>query len=166
MNRLFHFVRVHLAFLRNIPLLPLVFDNLLKLFCFFASPSVLNQMDDIDEALSGWPGITASFHKYGGIQYNLGKRELGHIHGNGITDIQLSKSTAEQLIQKGMAAEHHTIKNAGWVSIYLNHGSNTESAIIVFGLAYEQMLKKNPATGFTIPDAGAIDSLNKAITAK
>ncbi len=30
----------------------------------------------------GWPGVTAHPHRFGGMEYRLGKRELGHIHGD------------------------------------------------------------------------------------
>ncbi len=36
----------------------------------------------IHAAVSSWPGVTAHPHRFGGMEYRLGKRELGHIHGD------------------------------------------------------------------------------------
>ncbi|MGH9952652.1 MAG: luciferase family protein, partial [Nitrososphaeraceae archaeon] len=33
-----------------------------------------------DEILS-WPNVTAEPHRFGGMEFRLDKRELGHIHG-------------------------------------------------------------------------------------
>ena len=41
----------------------------------------------IHEAVLGWPGVTAHPHRFGGTEYRLSKRELGHIHGDYLVDI-------------------------------------------------------------------------------
>ena len=32
--------------------------------------------------VEGWDGVTSRPHRFGGVAFMLGKRELGHIHGD------------------------------------------------------------------------------------
>ena len=34
-----------------------------------------------DEVLT-WEGVSAHEHRFGGVEFRLGKRELGHLHGD------------------------------------------------------------------------------------
>ncbi len=34
----------------------------------------------IEEHVLSWPGITMHEHEFGGTEYRLGKREVGHYH--------------------------------------------------------------------------------------
>ncbi|HYS98071.1 MAG TPA: luciferase family protein, partial [Candidatus Dormibacteraeota bacterium] len=36
----------------------------------------------IREAVTSWPGVTALPHRFGGIEYRFGKKEMGHVHGD------------------------------------------------------------------------------------
>src|SRR6476646_10475211 len=41
----------------------------------------------IVEAVNGWEQVEVSPHRYGGLEFRLGRRELGHIHGDRLVDI-------------------------------------------------------------------------------
>ena len=43
--------------------------------------------EQIRNELLIWPGVTAARHRYGGVEYRLGKRELGHLHGDYLADL-------------------------------------------------------------------------------
>ena len=47
--------------------------------------------ESIDAALEGWSGITAQPHRFGGTEYRLGRREIGHVHGDHLVDIPCRK---------------------------------------------------------------------------
>jgi hypothetical protein len=36
----------------------------------------------ITKAATSWEGVTAKPHRFGGVEYTIGKREIGHIHGD------------------------------------------------------------------------------------
>jgi hypothetical protein len=38
--------------------------------------------DTITEAVSRWEGIAAAPHRFGGVEFLLGRREIGHLHGD------------------------------------------------------------------------------------
>ena len=43
-------------------------------------------------AVSGWDDVEIRPHRYGGHEFRLGKRELGHIHGDALVDIPFPKA--------------------------------------------------------------------------
>jgi hypothetical protein len=51
----------------------------------------------IHETVLSWPDVTAHPHRFGGTEFRLGKRELGHIHGRPSRGYSLSKKGAMTL---------------------------------------------------------------------
>jgi len=97
-------------------------------------------IDDIEEEIEQWPGTHISMHKYGGIQFNVGDKEIGHIHGNGAVDMLLSLKIKNELLKEGKVNDHHTFKNSGWITYYLNDKDKSAYPIRLFKLSYD--LKK------------------------
>jgi hypothetical protein len=48
----------------------------------------------ITKVVTAWDGITAQPHRFGGLEYMLGTREIGHIHGDHLVDIPFPKKCA------------------------------------------------------------------------
>ncbi len=139
---MFEFVIHKLKFLRNIPLLPFVFDSFLKLYLFITNKQVLDLIDELEDEIMLWNGVHSHFHKYGGLQFDFQKSEIGHIHGNGLIDILIDRKTAKELIVNGKAMEHHTIKNSGWISFYIKSRQDFTNAIYLFRLSYQRVSSK------------------------
>lgn len=91
----------------------------------------------IDAALQGWSGITTQPHRFGGTEYRLGRREIGHIHGDSLVDIPFPKKLRDELVATGRAEPHHILPDSGWVSIYLRQVSDVEQAIELLYLSFE-----------------------------
>lgn len=80
---LFSFTVKYFGFLKVVPFLPLVFDSLLKLWALVAKPRLLDWSDELEAEILSWENTTVSLHKYGGLQFNFKKHEIGHLHSNG-----------------------------------------------------------------------------------
>ncbi len=91
----------------------------------------------IDIALRGWPGIKAQPHRFGGTEYRLGRREIGHVHGDHLVDIPFPKKVRDELVAEGRAEPHHVLPKSGWVSIYLRQASDVERAFELLRLSFE-----------------------------
>src|SRR4029077_9807160 len=37
--------------------------------------------DEIARHVASWPGVTVAPHRFGGVEFRVGRRELGHLHG-------------------------------------------------------------------------------------
>ena len=80
-------------------------------------------------AVSGWEEVEILPHRYGGREFRLGKRELGHIHGDALVDIPFPKAVRNQIVAAGEAEPHHILPNSGWVSLFLRSTEDVERAI-------------------------------------
>lgn len=99
--------------------------------------AVSGAKERIDAAVLGWPGITSQPHRFGGTEYCLGRREIGHVHGDSLVDIPFPKTVRNELIAGGRAEPHHILPVSGWVSIYLRQASDVDRAIELLRHSFE-----------------------------
>jgi hypothetical protein len=91
----------------------------------------------IEAAVLSWQGIEAHPHRFGGREYRLGTREIGHIHGSELVDVPLPKKVREEVIAAQLAEQHHILPDSGWVSIWLRSPEDVQNAIVVLEKSYE-----------------------------
>ncbi len=99
--------------------------------------SVPGARQRITQALLDWEGVSAYPHRFGGTEYRLGKRELGHIHGDHLVDIPLPTRVRDELVASGQVLPHHILPESGWVSFYLVEDGDVERAISLLRRSYE-----------------------------
>jgi hypothetical protein len=101
----------------------------------------------IVDAVSAWPGVVARPHRFGGTEFVVGKREVGHIHGDGLVDIAFPKAVRDDLVAAGLAEPHHILPESGWVSFHIRRDENVDAAIALlhrsYELAWEQQMRKH-----------------------
>lgn len=101
----------------------------------------------ITKAALSWDGVTAHPHRFGGTEFRLGRRELGHIHGDHMVDIPFPKPVRNDLVAAGRAEPHHLLPETGWVSFYIRQPADVEPAIALlqqsFELAVEQRNRRS-----------------------
>jgi hypothetical protein len=90
-----------------------------------------------DEILS-WPGVTEAPHRFGGVEFRLGKRELGHLHGDYLADLPFPVRVREALVRDGKAMPHHILPQSGWVSYPIRDAAAIPGAIALFRLSYDR----------------------------
>jgi len=100
-------------------------------------------MDDsiaaqIERAVAGWEGVTVNLHRFGGIEFRVGRRELGHLHGNRLADLPFPVRVREELVRAGRAEPHHIHAESGWVSYYIRDATDVPAVIDLFRLNYDR----------------------------
>ncbi|NDJ54557.1 MAG: hypothetical protein GYB68_15935 [Chloroflexi bacterium] len=93
-------------------------------------------LSNLVDTISAWDGVTLAAHRYGGIEFNLDRVEIGHVHRHGMVDILYSKAIREQLVQEGKAALHHLLPDTGWISYFIRETNDLEGALWLLRLAY------------------------------
>jgi hypothetical protein len=93
-------------------------------------------------ALSTWEGVTTSPHRFGGWEFKLGRREIGHIHGDALVDIPFPTKIRDEIVAAGLAQPHHILPDTGWVSFYLRAAGDVERALALLKRSYELALKQ------------------------
>ena len=99
--------------------------------------AVSGAKERIDTALQGWSGITSQLHRFGGTEYCLGRREIGHVHDDSLVDIPFLKKVRNELVTAGRAEPHNILPDSGWVNIYLRQASDVKRAIELMRLSFE-----------------------------
>jgi Family of unknown function (DUF5519) len=92
----------------------------------------------ITAEVGSWPGVTVAPHRFGGVQYQLGRRELGHMHGDSVADLPFPRRVRDELIAEGRADRHHALPDSGWITFRLREDGDVERAIELFRLGYER----------------------------
>src|SRR5512147_545087 len=82
----------------------------------------------ITQTLVSWDGVSTAPHRFGGVEYRLGTRELGHIHGDSLVDIPFPKKVRDEIVEAGLAEPHHILPETGWVSFYLRETGDIQRA--------------------------------------
>jgi Luciferase len=84
----------------------------------------------IEQEVGSWEGVTVHPHRFGGVEFRLGRRELGHLH-EGWADLPFTSRIRTMLLETGRAVPHRAGVD-GWVS------ADLEDAVELFRLSYER----------------------------
>jgi hypothetical protein len=88
--------------------------------------------------VSSWAGVTTGRHRFGGTEFRIGRRELGHLHGNRLADLPFPLLVRDELVAAGRAEPHHIHPESGWVSRFIRDGSDVADVIELFRLNYNR----------------------------
>jgi hypothetical protein len=98
-------------------------------------------------AVSAWDGVTVQEHRFGGVEFNLGSIEIGHIHvDSGLVDIPFTRRIREALVSAGDADLHHILPETGWISYRIHGDQDLEHAVRLYRLSYlHKRYRREPA---------------------
>src|SRR5947209_8646480 len=91
---------------------------------------------EIRATVGSWPGVEVAPHRFGGVELRLGRRELGHLHGDRIADLPFPRRVRDELIADGRARAHHVLPDSGWVTVPIDGPDDVERAIGLFRMSY------------------------------
>lgn len=104
--------------------------------------SVKGAQERVTQAVTAWEGVKALPHRFGGVEYVIGKREIGHIHGDHLVDIPFPKKVRDAIVAEGRAQPHHILPETGWVSFYLRGEEDVEKAIDLLRESFEIAMRR------------------------
>jgi Family of unknown function (DUF5519) len=106
-----------------------------------ATQTTENIADQIQHELLSWDGVTVEPHRFGGLEFRVGNREFGHLHGNYQADIPFSANLRKELVTAGKASLHHLYPNSGWISFYISSVEDVPALIELFRLNYARLAR-------------------------
>lgn len=92
----------------------------------------------IEREVKGWPGVTTGDTGRGGVQFNYGRVQLGHLQGSNIADLPFPKKVRNELIAQGRASVHPPAPDSGWVRKRIESPDDTEAVIELFRMNYDR----------------------------
>lgn len=96
----------------------------------------------ITASVTAWPGVTAQPHRFGGTEYRLGTREIGHVHGDRLVDVPFPTTVRHEVVAAGEAEPHHLLPASGWVSLWLREPADLDRALALLRRSYDLVREK------------------------
>jgi len=93
----------------------------------------------IERELLSWPDVTVGRHRFGGREFRVDRREIGHLHGNTVADLPFPRAIRDELISSGKVSPHHHLPDSGWVSFYFHGEEDVPFALALFRHNYERI---------------------------
>lgn len=94
------------------------------------------------------PGVTEAPHRFGGVVFHLGGRELGHLHGERVADLPLPAEARAALLASGRIAPADVRPGSDWVSRSVDGPDDVERVVELFRLslahAAERLEREGP----------------------
>jgi luciferase-like monooxygenase len=92
----------------------------------------------IQDEVASWDGVTVQAHRGGMIFFLVGRREIGHLHGNRMADLPFPVRIREELVAAGKADLHYLHPKTGWVTRYIRNDEDIGPIIELFRLNYSR----------------------------
>jgi hypothetical protein len=88
--------------------------------------------------VSTWPNVTVQPHRFGGVEFRVGRRELGHLHGSRWADLPFPIRVRDELIAAGRAEPHHVLPESGWITVRIRTDSDVADVVELFRMNYHR----------------------------
>jgi hypothetical protein len=101
----------------------------------------LSLIAQVEREVLTWPGVSKEFRRSpvgDATIYWLGNRQLGHIHVDGVADLQFPKAVHDELVAAGRA-EPHRGGFAAVVSFTMRSPEDVPAAVQLFRLSYDRV---------------------------
>jgi hypothetical protein len=128
-------------------------------------PSVAETVERLVDEVAAWPGVTVGDHRFGGTEWRVGPREIGHVHEWGMLDVAYLRALRDALIAEGTTGVHHLLDESGWTTYRIAGPEDVDHARWLVRLSYLYhiaTLAKTPAGADEFADVdvpAALDEL-------
>src|SRR5918996_1404622 len=102
--------------------------------------------ENIKHEILSWPGVTSNPYYFGGIEFRVNKRDMGHIHGDKLADLPFPIEIRKDLVASGKALPHIIYPESMWISYFIRSEEDAPKIIDLFRLQYERLKYKSLKT--------------------
>lgn len=86
-----------------------------------------------------WDGVEVLPYRFGGVEFRVDRREMGHVHVGGVADLLMPVRLRRDLVAAGRAEPHRTQPHSGWISFRMRSEHDVPAAVELFRLNYERL---------------------------
>lgn len=115
-----------------------------------AAPSASER---ITGEVTAWPGVTAGPGRRGEFAFRVGRREIGHLHGDHAAHFNFPKAVWAELLQQDRIEPHPVFPDArGPAARRIRNDADVADVIRLMRLNYERLTTRDAGSA---PQAGA-----------
>ncbi len=100
--------------------------------------------DRITEKVTSWPGVEAGPGARGAFAFKLGRRELGHLHGNRVLHAGFPKAVWKELYEGGRIDYHPVFPGKpGYAARRIETAADVRDVIELLRLNYDRVVARH-----------------------
>jgi hypothetical protein len=100
--------------------------------------------EQITGEVTAWPGVTAGTGSRGEWSFRLGRRELGHLHGDRVLHLGLPKSVWHELYDAGRIDYHPVFPGKpGFAARAIENEDDVRDVIALLRLNYDRVVAQH-----------------------
>lgn len=100
--------------------------------------------EHITEVVTGWPGIEAGVGRRGEFAFRLGRRELGHLHGDHAFHAGFPKDVWTELFEAGRIGYHPVFPGRpGFAARRIDTEADVHDVIALLRLNYDRAVARH-----------------------
>ena len=108
--------------------------------------TTISASERITAEVTSWPGVTAGDGERGEFGFRVGRREIGHLHGDRVLHIGYPKDVWQELFDAGRIGYHPVFPGKpGFGSRALSTDADVEDAIALIRINYERVMARHGA---------------------
>jgi hypothetical protein len=102
----------------------------------------LNASDRITKEVTSWPGVEAGIGKRGEYGFTVGRRQIGHLHGDRVAHFGFPRSVWTELMDQGRVVRH-PIDHPGWAARPIENDEDVRAVIELLRLNYDRVTARS-----------------------
>jgi hypothetical protein len=97
----------------------------------------------ITEEVTSWPGVEAGPGRRGEFSFKVGRREIGHLHGDRAAHFAFPKRVFLELFEQGRVGYHPVFPGkAGWAARSIEDDADVRDVIELLRLNYDRAVER------------------------
>jgi hypothetical protein len=102
----------------------------------------------ITDEVTSWPGVEAGPGRRGEFAFTVGRREIGHLHGDHAAHFGFPKEVGARLRDEGRVGPHPVAPDkAAWASRRIESADDVRDVIELLRLNYDRVVARERAAG-------------------
>ncbi len=98
--------------------------------------------EQITEEVTSWPGVEAGMGSRGEFGFRVGRREIGHLHGDRVAHFGFPRAVWAQLMEEGRVTRH-PIDKPGWAARALVDDGDVRDVIALMRSNYDRAVARH-----------------------
>ena len=97
----------------------------------------------ITEEVGSWPGVEAGIGRRGEFGFRVGRREIGHLHGDHAAHFGFPKDVGAQLHEQGRVGPHPVAPHKqSWGARRIENDEDVRDVIAIMRLNYDRVVAR------------------------